>query len=222
MPRRFCTPLDGAGPLAIFGAGGHGREIAWLARECFGEGTALTFVVDHQESVEKSINGIGVMQLEDFAHRHPGSQVVVAIGDPLSRERSAAKCRAAGLRFVSLLHPRVEVSPWISLGEGCVVCAGSVLTANLVLGLHVHVNVMCSVSHDVNIGDFSTLSPGVHIAGWVTMGQRVFIGTGASIKNGSRDRPIVIGDDAIIGAGACVIGDVEPETTVAGVPARTT
>jgi len=82
------------------------------------------------------------------------------------------------------------------------------------------VNVDCTVSHDVDLGDFTTLSPGVHIAGWVSVGRGVFFGTGAVVKNGCRQRKIRINDGAIIGAGACVIGDVDRGATVVGVPAR--
>jgi serine acetyltransferase len=50
------------------------------------------------------------------------------------------------------------------------------------------------------------------------MGLRVW-GTGAVIRNGTPDRPLTIGDDVVIGAGACVVVDVPAGTTVAGVPA---
>jgi acetyltransferase-like isoleucine patch superfamily enzyme len=52
------------------------------------------------------------------------------------------------------------------------------------------------------------------------LGKRVYVGTGAVIKNGTPTQPIVIGDDAVIGAGACVTKSVAPGLTVVGVPAR--
>ena len=67
---------------------------------------------------------------------------------------------------------------------------------------------------------FANINPGVHVNGWVVIGARATIGTGASIINGSRGRPLVIGDDAIVGMGACVIRPVAAGTTVVGVPAR--
>jgi len=70
------------------------------------------------------------------------------------------------------------------------------------------------------MGDFTTLAPGVHISGCVHLGKRVYVGTGAVIINGTQEEPIVIGDDAVIGAGACVIKSVPTGQTVVGVPAR--
>jgi sugar O-acyltransferase (sialic acid O-acetyltransferase NeuD family) len=176
-------------------------------------------VVDEEPSAQGQCNEIDVMSLSQFGARYPGAYVVMAIGDPVLRERCARKCDVRGLRFASLVHPGVVMSPFVVAGEGCVIAAGSVLTTNIALGRHVHVNVCCSVSHDAVLGDFSTLSPGVHLAGWITMGRRVLVGTGAVIRNGASDRRLVIGDDAVIGAGACVIGDVPEGITVAGVPA---
>src|SRR5262249_16640349 len=63
------------------------------------------------------------------------------------------------------------------------------------------------------------LAPGVHVSGWVTIGARAYVGTGATIINGHRGAPLTIGDDAVIGAGACVTKSVEAGTTVVGVPA---
>ena len=219
MPDRLCTTAIEDVPVGIFGTGGHGRELAWLARECWGDAASLRFVVDQEYVGAGEHNGIAVMTLSQFSDRYPGAYVVAAIGDPLLRERCTSRCEAHGLRFASLVHPGVAISPWVVAEEGCMIAAGSVLTTNIALGRHVHVNVCCSVSHDAIIGDFSTLSPGVHVAGWVTMGRRVMIGAGAVVRNGAPDRSLLIGDDAVIGAGAWVIGDVVAGTKVAGVPA---
>jgi sugar O-acyltransferase (sialic acid O-acetyltransferase NeuD family) len=219
MIKQLSTPLPGANGLAIFGAGASAREVAWLARECWGDDLKLTFLVDRSDLVGPAQNDIPVMHLVDFANKFFGTLVTVAIGDAVLREECVRKCSAAGLQFASLVHPRIEVSRWVSIGTGTIVCAGAILTTNITIGRHVHINVGCTVSHDANLADFVTLSPGVHISGWVKVGRRAFLGTGAVVINGSSERPIIIGDDAVIGAGACVIQDVAPGTTVVGVPA---
>jgi len=50
------------------------------------------------------------------------------------------------------------------------------------------------------MGDVKTLAPGVNISGFVHIGKRVYIGTGAVISNGSKKNPLIIE----IGAGAPV------------------
>jgi acetyltransferase-like isoleucine patch superfamily enzyme len=72
------------------------------------------------------------------------------------------------------------------------------------------------VAHDVQIGDFTSLSFGSTVLGHVQIGQDVFVGSGAIINNGSLDRPLTIGDGAVIGAGAVVTHDVAPGQVMVG------
>lgn len=125
-----------------------------------------------------------------------------------------------GFFFQTLIHPRIERSKWIEIGEGTVICAGSILTTNVQLGCHVHINLDCTIGHDVVIGDYTTLAPGVHVSGWVHFRKRVYVGTGAVLINGTEKEPLTIGDDAVIGAGAVVTTSVNEGLTVAGAPAR--
>ena len=70
------------------------------------------------------------------------------------------------------------------------------------------------------IGAYSTLSPGVHISGNVTLEPYTFMGTGAVTVNGLPGKPLTIGACAVVGAGAVVTKDVAGGVTVTGVPAR--
>ncbi|GAB3026897.1 acetyltransferase [Oleiagrimonas citrea] len=204
--------------LCIFGAGGFGREVAWLARQTWGKNVDLLFAVDDARFLCDEVNRIPVELLanlkpdEDF-------RFLVAIGAPDARRIAARSCREAGMRAARLVHPRAETSEHVELGLGTIICAGNILTTNISVGEHVHINLACTIGHDVRIGDFTTISPGCHISGHVHIGSNVFIGTGANIINGVSDAPLTIGDGAIVAAGACVTRSVEPDSMVAGVPA---
>lgn len=82
----------------------------------------------------------------------------------------------------------------------------------------------------IEIGDKTTIAPGVKIIAHdaatkrmlgktlverVTIGNRVYIGTGAIILPG-----VTIGDDAVIGAGSLVRHDIPASAMAVGVPAR--
>jgi acetyltransferase-like isoleucine patch superfamily enzyme len=69
------------------------------------------------------------------------------------------------------------------------------------------------------IGDYVTFAPGVRCNGNVHIGNHAYIGSGATIIQGTKDIPLVIGEGAIVGMGAVVIKSVGPYTTVAGNPA---
>jgi len=206
--------------LVIFGAGGMARELAWLAESCPDAGEVVALLDDDPAEQGRVVNGIAVMGLSDARSRFPAARFVVGIGSPKHRQQVAERVQAAGGTFATLIHPRVERSRWIEIGEGTVICAGSILTTNIVLGRQVQINRSCDVGHDVVLGDYATLSPGVRVSGRVRIGARAFLGTGATVINGSAEEPLVIGDDAVVGAGACVTRAVAAGSTVIGVPAR--
>jgi sugar O-acyltransferase (sialic acid O-acetyltransferase NeuD family) len=204
--------------LYVFGAGGHGREVTWLAREVMPDATT-EYVVDDERFAGRPVNGIPVRLIDDLVVA-PDAAFVVAVGDSRLRRRAAAALTAIGLRPIALVHPRTERAPSVRIGVGTVVCAGSILTDAVSIGAHSVVNVGCTISHDVRIGDFVTLSPAVHLAGNVTVEDGAFLGIGAIVINGSAERPLTIGADAVVAAGATVIGDIAPGEVVGGVPAR--
>ena len=204
--------------LFVFGAGGFGREVAWLAEQIHGSALEVLFLVDDAAYVSAPVNGLRVRLVEEITAEE-GDGFVVAVGDPILRRRAAELCLKRGLRPVILVHPKAEHSRYIELKGGSIICAGNILTTNIKLGFHVHVNLDCTIGHDVEIGDFATLSPGVHVSGNVKIGENVFIGTGATIINGSTSVPLVIENSAVIAAGACVTKPVEAGALVAGVPA---
>lgn len=210
--------------IAIYGAGGFGREVAWLVQSCNDSSRApyevVCFIDDNEAMQGQALNGIPVLSFALAHARFPNMRVVSGIGSPRVRQRLMEKVAAAGVGFETIVHPRVERSEWIDIGAGTVICAGSILTTNIVLGQHVQINLDCTIGHDVIMDDYATLAPGVHVSGRVHLGKRVYVGTGAVIINGTEDAPLVIADDAVVGAGACVTKSVPPGVTVVGVPAR--
>ena len=206
--------------LLIYGAGGLARELAWLAESCPDAGVVAALLDDDPAEHGRLVNGIPVMGLAESRRRFPDARFIAGVGDPRVRQQMVERVVAAGGEFATLIHPRVERSRWIEVGEGTVICAGGILTTNIVLGRHVQINLSCDVGHDVVMGDFATLAPGVNVSGRVRIGARAYIGTNACIINGTADQPLVIGDDAVVGAGACVTRPVAAGTTVVGVPAR--
>ena len=70
------------------------------------------------------------------------------------------------------------------------------------------------------IGDYVTFAPAVRCNGNIIVKDHAYIGTGAVIKQGTPDKPLVIGEGAVVGMGAVVTKDVPPGVTVVGNPAR--
>ena len=205
-------------PVAVYGGGGFAREVAWLAEACGCQ--VVCFIDDDASKIGRTLNEIRVMSIDEAAAVHKDAYVAAAIGSPKTRETVTRRAEQHGFRLATLVHPRAERSRWITFGTGVVICAGTILTTNITIGDHVQVNLDCTIGHDVRMADFATLAPGVHVSGWVSIGRRAYIGTGAAIINGTDEHPLVIGDDAVVGAGACVTRSVDAGVTVVGVPAK--
>jgi len=209
--------------ILIYGASGFGREVAWLVESCQDAGAAyetVGFIDDNSDKLGTVQNDIPVVSISDAKHLYPNAVVVSGIGDPSIRKLLMDKVVCAGFNFVSLIHPMTHISKSVDVGEGTVICAGSIITTNIKIGKYAQINLDCTIGHDVVMGDYTTLAPGVHVSGWVHLGKRVYVGTGANIINGTEVKPLTIGDDTIIGAGACVTKSIPKGETWAGVPAR--
>ena len=209
--------------LAIYGAGGFGREVAWLIESCNRKKTKYEIVcfIDDDISLHgKVLNGIRVLGLDEAKKEYPSIHLVRGLGGINASTSIVRKAESLGLHFSTIIHPNTECSSYVTIEKGAVICAGNILTTNITIGKYVQINLDCTIGHDVVLGDYSTLAPGVHISGYVHVGKNVYIGTGAVIINGTEDDPIVIGDDVIIGAGACVTKSTQSKTKVVGVPAK--
>jgi len=209
--------------IAVYGAGGFGRELAWLIQsyndaEHFYE---LVCFIDDNENLQGSIiNELPVFDFSTFCTAFQKAKVACGVGTPRTRVNIHSRVSESGFNFETIVHPRVEQSKWVEIGEGSIICAGNILTTNISIGRHVHINLDCTIGHDVRIGDFSTLAPGVHVSGYVQIGAGVYVGTGAVFVNGTESEPLIIGDNVTIGAGACVTRSIEAGQTVVGIPAK--
>ena len=208
--------------LAVFGAGGHAREVVALVRDLnatrpsSAEWQLVGAISDRAEwcfSDQVALPRLGGI---DWLVDHPSCNVVIAVGDPAARQDIAGRIRAACANpFATLVHPRAWVAERVTLGEGTQIFAGALINADVRIGAHVILNIGCRVSHDSVVADFATLAPGATLCGGVTIGRACELGAGAVVLP-----RIDIGDGARLGAGAVAAAPIAPGVTAAGVPAR--
>lgn len=201
--------------LIIIGAGGFGREVAWLVERINAQKPTwnlLGFIDDNLDVQGKEINGYKVLGTTSDVKTFNDSFFVCAIG--CSKTRKKVVEMISGAKFTSLIDPSVEMSDYVEIGEGTIICAHSILTVNLSIGKHCIINLDCTIGHDAVLEDYVTLYPSVNVSGNTHYGECVELGTGTQVIQGKN-----IGKGTIVGASAAVIRDLPEECTAVGVPA---
>ena len=206
--------------IAIFGAGGFGLEVAMLIEqinEGFNTWELIGFF-DDGIGRGKIINGYPVLGgVEELNKWNKKLFLVFALGHPMIKKAVCEKIKNKNISYPVLIHPNVIIGKrkYVTIGEGCIITAGNIITTNISIGKHVNLNLACTVGHETEIGDFSSFMPTCNISGKVQIGEATFWGTGAKIINGIR-----VGNNVIVGAGSVIIDNVNDDVTVAGVPAK--
>jgi sugar O-acyltransferase (sialic acid O-acetyltransferase NeuD family) len=191
----------------IIGAGGFGREVYW-SLSLMERVNTVFFVDDKYWDGSNSL----ILPLSKFDPNE--YKVVVAVGNPKDRfdiiERLPKETK-----YFTHIHSSVQIlGDEVEIGEGSIICAGTIITTNVKIGKHAHLNLQTTVGHDCKIGDYFTTAPGVKISGNCKIHDLVYVGTNASIKE-----KISIHSLVTIGLNSGVVKHIEESGVYVGTPA---
>ena len=188
--------------LALFGYGGHAREVACQMRK------KITFFVDDKYvPTVPNVKGISSFNPEEYLMK-------VAVGG--SKERFDIVQRLPKeTKYFTFVHPTVEImDDNIEVGEGSFIGAFSVLTTNINIGKHALLNRGNHIGHDTRIGNYFSMMPGSIVSGNVTIYDGVYMGTNSSIRE-----KLSIHSLSTIGMNSCVVKNIEDSGIYVGTPA---
>ncbi|MCQ5140768.1 acetyltransferase [Enterocloster bolteae] len=195
--------------LVIIGASGHGRVVADIAKR---SGYKQIVFLDDDDSL--TMCGEYPVEGKSSDYVKFDCDVFVAIGDAKIRQRFSEEVEENKKSIPILVHPSAVIAENVSIEEGTIIVAGSVINPGAKIGKGCIINTCSSVDHDCIIRDYVHVSVGVHISGTADVGERTWIGAGATVINN-----INICSDCIIGAGAVVVKDIKKPGIYIGVPA---
>lgn len=190
---------------ALIGAGGFANEV----KAHMVDFDMICFVDDEYYKP----NDKNILPLSEF---NPNEyEVLIAVGNPTDRKNIVSKLPKE-TKYFTFIHPSAQIlGNDVTIGEGSIVCAGSIITTNCIIGKHTHLNLQTTIGHDCVIGDFLTTAPGAKISGNCKFGNCVYIGTNASVKE-----KIQICDSVVIGLNAGVVKNIQEPGIYVGVPAK--
>ena len=111
--------------------------------------------------------------------------------------------------LLSAIHPKAEIFHSAQLGVGVIVQPFSVVSSCARVEDGAYINYSALVGHDVTVGAFSFIGPGVKLLGDACIAEDVFIGAGAIIFP-----QVKVGRGARIAAGAIVRQEVPAGVSV--------
>ena len=201
--------------LIIIGAGGFGLEVFWLAERLGYE--VIGFLDDIQDQDKEVISGKKILGKVSDWQTFKESQFTLAVGAPVGRKKIYNKMTEASAKplFATLIDPFARVGINVNIGEGSIICAGVVLTAQINVGIQTIINLNCTIGHETKIGDFVTIAPLTAISGRVIIGENVELGTSSAVRPG-----LEIGSNSLLGMGGILTKNMPENTVFYGNPAK--
>jgi sugar O-acyltransferase (sialic acid O-acetyltransferase NeuD family) len=205
--------------IAIFGAGGQGREVLQLIQQINRASPQWECIGWFDDGLNKGdqVSGLPVLGGMKEANSWPSPlALVVAIAWPSTKEKIVSLLHNDQLYYPVLIHPSVRLEePEVQIGKGTIITQNCCFTINIKIGEFVLLNSGCTITHDVIIGNYASVMPAVIASGAVHIEDSVYIGAGTQIIQQLR-----LGLGSIIGAGSVVIRDIPAHCTAVGVPAK--
>lgn len=205
--------------IAILGAGGFGREVKTIIDAINKVNLTYDFIGFFDDGIEKGllINSYDVLGgINDINKYDEDLSIVVCIADPKIKKKVISNINNSHIDFPSIIHPKASITDeFVTIGKGCIICEGTIITCNIEIKDFIILNLMCTVGHDTVIEDYCSFMPSVNISGEVKIEQGVYVGTGAKIIN-----LLDIGENTIVGAGAVVSKSLPANCTAVGIPAK--
>ena len=207
--------------IAIFGAGGFGREVACLIRQINERVPTWNLVgfFDDNPELKGSRNRYGEV-LGGIAELNEWERplaLAIAIGSPSVLQNVVRNVTNPLAEFPNIIAPDFGISDpeAFHIGTGNIIGFGCAVSCDVSIGDHNILNADIVMGHDARIGNFNVLMPDIRISGEVTIGDRNMIGVGSIIL-----QQITVGCDVRLGAGAVLMTKPKDGATYIGNPAK--
>lgn len=209
--------------IAIYGAGGLGREVAggierinngggdekWELVGFYDDRLEVGTQVSHYGKVLGGMNDLNALT-EPLA-------LAIAVGTPVNRKLIHDRIANPNIYFPNLIAPsfRVLDHATFHIGEGNIIQDNCSVTCDVTIGNYNVFNGSNAMGHDVEVGDFNVMMPGVRLSGEVKVGNGNMFGVDSVVL-----QRIKVGNDVTLGAGSVLMTKPKDGLTYIGVPAK--
>ena len=208
--------------IAIYGAGGLGREVAggiqrinnagkgnWEIIGFYDDGILKGTVISHYGTVLGGMNELNAID-EPVA-------LAIAVGSPKSRKMIHERITNPNIYFPNLIAPsfRILDPQTFKIGEGNIIQDNCSVTCDVEIGDYNVFNGSNALGHDVKVGNFNVLMPGVRLSGVSCVGDCNMFGVDSVVL-----QKVIVGNHLTLGAGSVLMTKPKDGCTYIGVPAK--
>lgn len=207
--------------IAIYGAGGFGKEVACLINRINNHGGDWQLIgfFDDTKPEGSSVSRYGQVLggMEKLLQVDEPLAVAIAINDNKVVRRIRASINNEHIVFPNLIDPSLFYvdQETVTMGEGNIIQNDCMISCDVTIGSFNLINDHVVVGHDNVIGDFNGLMPGAHLSGGITIGNGNLLGVASVVLQG-----MSIGNGVTLGANSVLMTQPRDNSTYLGVPAK--
>ena len=207
--------------IAIFGAGGFGKEVATTIERINRSHPTWDMVGFYDDGVEKGCQishyGVVLGGVNELNEVQEPLNIVIAIGSPHSLRSVRERIVNPLISFPNIIFEPFDCADFstLKLGEGNIIQGCCYASCDVTIGNFNVLNGLVIIGHDVSIGNYNVIMPSVRISGEVEMGDGNLLGVSSIVLQQLR-----IGNDVRLGAGAVLMTKPKDGCTYLGNPAK--
>lgn len=209
--------------IAIYGAGGFGREIACLIKLINESKTEqewnLIGFLDDDEKLWGTKNEYGtVLGGADWLNQYTKELAcAIAVGNPKAVQKIVGEINHPKVSFPNLFAPSVTFldKENLHIGQGNIICSNCFISCNVTIGNFNLFNGYIPIGHDAVIGDCNVVMPSCNISGGVVIGNGNFFGVQSVVL-----QYIKIGNNTRVGANSVIMRKTKDGYLYMGNPAK--
>jgi sugar O-acyltransferase (sialic acid O-acetyltransferase NeuD family) len=207
--------------IAIYGAGGFGREIACLInainQEKQGNWNFLGYFDDGLASGVTNRYGKILGNIETLNNWVKPLSIVLALGKTKPLRLIAEKISNPFISFPNLFAPDLKWLDFnsVSIGKGNIVTFGCRINCEVKIGDFNIINGNVGIGHDVQIGSYNVMNPCVRISGETIIGDSNFFGVCSVVLQQKK-----IGNQVTVSANSVITRNTIDGCCYLGNPAR--
>lgn len=209
--------------IAIYGAGGFGKEVACILNLINEKHPIWELVGFFDDGKEKGLQishfGNVLGNIQDLNTWPEPLSIAFAVGSPEILQKLVTGITNPHIDFPNIIHPDAFFADkkFLQIGQGNVIVRGCSFSCDVSIGNFNQFNSISALAHDVKVGDFNVFMPLTRISGETTIGNKNFFGIGAVVL-----QCIKIGNNTRIGAGSYVMRSTKDGQLYFGNPAKRT